>query len=88
MEELIVDGKNVIDDSWYFIFFILKVKLIIEGINFLYSMDKGEFVVLLVNLIDRDELIISIWYVVYLEDDYKVNGFNVKEYVYFVVDVN
>ncbi|HAC2168141.1 TPA_asm: ATP phosphoribosyltransferase regulatory subunit, partial [Listeria monocytogenes] len=88
MEELIVDGKNVTDDSWYFISSTLKAKPTIEGINLSYSTDKGEFVASPVNLIDRDESITSIRYVAYLEDDYKANGSNAKEYAYSVVDAN
>ncbi|EFP3870706.1 ATP phosphoribosyltransferase regulatory subunit, partial [Listeria monocytogenes] len=88
MEELIVDGKNVTDDSWYFISSTLKAKSTIEGINLSYSTDKGEFVASPVNLIDRDESITSIRYVAYLEDDYKANGSNAKEYAYSVVDAN
>ncbi|MEF3401684.1 ATP phosphoribosyltransferase regulatory subunit, partial [Listeria monocytogenes] len=60
----------------------------IEGLNLSYSTDKGEFVASPVNLVDRDESITSIRYVAYLEDDYKVNGSNAKEYAYSVVDAN
>lgn len=88
MEELIVDGKNVTDDGWYFISSTLKAKPTIEGLNLSYSTDKGEFVASPVNLVDRDESITSIRYVAYLEDDYKVNGSNAKEYAYSVVDAN
>ncbi len=80
--------KNVTDDGWYFISSTLKAKPTIEGLNLSYSTDKGEFVASPVNLVDRDESITSIRYVAYLEDDYKVNGSNAKEYAYSVVDAN
>ncbi|MBC1391656.1 ATP phosphoribosyltransferase regulatory subunit, partial [Listeria welshimeri] len=88
MEELIVDGKNVTDESWYFISSTLKSKPTMEGLNLEYSTEKGEFVASPVNLVDRDESITSIRYVAYLEDDYKANGENAKEYAYSVVDAS
>ncbi|EFR95331.1 putative secreted protein, partial [Listeria innocua FSL J1-023] len=88
MEELIVDGKNVTDESWYFISSTLKAKPTMEGLNLEYSTEKGEFVASPVNLVDKDESITSIRYVAYLEDDYKANGENAKEYAYSVVDAS
>lgn len=88
MEKLVVDGKDVTDESWYFISSTLKAKPTIDGLNLSYSTDKGEFVVSPVNLVDKDSAITSIRYVAYSEDDYKANGDKAKEYAYSVVDAS
>lgn len=88
MDKLIVDGKDVTDESWYFISSTLKAKPTIDGLNLSYSTDKGEFLVEPVKLVDTDNAITSIRYVAYLEDDYKANGDKAKEYAYSVVDAS
>ncbi|MBF2513881.1 ATP phosphoribosyltransferase regulatory subunit [Listeria marthii] len=86
MEKLVVDGKDVTDDNWYFIASTLKAKPTMTGIDLSYSTEKGEFTAVPINLIDKDSSITSIRYVAYLEEDYKANGENAKEYAYSVVD--
>ncbi|MBF2482396.1 ATP phosphoribosyltransferase regulatory subunit, partial [Listeria seeligeri] len=81
-----MDGKDVTDDNWYFIASTLKAKPTMTGIDLSYSTDKGEFTAVPINLIDKDSSITSIRYVAYLEEDYKANGENAKEYAYSVVD--
>ncbi|MBK3913579.1 hypothetical protein [Listeria ivanovii] len=88
MDKLVVDGKDVTDESWYFISSTLKAKPTIDGLNLSYSTDRGEFVVAPVKLADKDSAITSIRYVAYLEDDYKANGKKAKEYAYSVVDAS
>ncbi|WP_239256722.1 ATP phosphoribosyltransferase regulatory subunit [Listeria ilorinensis] len=88
MEKLVVDGKDVTDDSWYFISSTLKAKPTIEGLTLSYSTEKGEFTVVPNKLVDSDSSITSIRYVAYLEDDYRANGENAKEYAYSVVDAS
>ncbi|MDT0014876.1 ATP phosphoribosyltransferase regulatory subunit [Listeria cossartiae] len=86
MEKLVVDGKEVTDENWYFIASTLKAKPTMTGIDLSYSTEKGEFTAVPINLIDKDSSITSIRYVAYLEEDYKANGENAKEYAYSVVD--
>ncbi|MBC2184027.1 ATP phosphoribosyltransferase regulatory subunit [Listeria sp. FSL L7-0233] len=86
MEKLVVDGKEVTDENWYFIASTLKAKPTMTGIDLSYSTEKGEFTATPINLIDKDSSITSIRYVAYLEEDYKANGENAKEYAYSVVD--
>ncbi|MBC1806609.1 ATP phosphoribosyltransferase regulatory subunit [Listeria sp. FSL L7-0993] len=86
MEKLVVDGKDVTDDNWYFIASTLKAKPTMTGIDLSYSTEKGEFTAVPINLIDKDSSITSIRYVAYLEEDYKANGESAKEYAYSVVD--
>ncbi|ARM71736.1 hypothetical protein LMxysn_0101 [Listeria monocytogenes] len=88
MENLIVDGKNVTDEGWYFIASTIKAKPTIEGINLAYSTEKGEFVASPVNLVDKDSSISSVRYVAYSAEDYKANGERAKEYAYSVVDAS
>lgn len=88
MDKLIVDGKDVTDEGWYFISSTLKAKPTIEGLNLAYSTEKGEFIVSPNNLVDADNSITSIRYVAYLEDDYKENGDKAKEYAYSVVEAS
>ncbi|ECQ6354558.1 ATP phosphoribosyltransferase regulatory subunit [Listeria innocua] len=88
MEKLVVDGKEVTDDNWYFIASTLKAKPSMAGIDLAYSTEKGEFTAVPINLIDKDNSITNIRYVAYLEEDYKANGQNAKEYAYSVVDAS
>ncbi|HBZ6321195.1 TPA: ATP phosphoribosyltransferase regulatory subunit [Listeria monocytogenes] len=88
MEKLVVDGKDVTDENWYFIASTLKAKPTMAGIDLSYSTEKGEFTAVPINLIDKDSSITSIRYVAYLEEDYKANGENAKEYAYSVVDAS
>ncbi|HBL6145747.1 TPA: ATP phosphoribosyltransferase regulatory subunit, partial [Listeria monocytogenes] len=88
MEKLVVDGKEVTDDNWYFIASTLKAKPSMAGIDLSYSTEKGEFTAVPINLIDTDNSITNIRYVAYLEEDYKANGQNAKEYAYSVVNAS